>query len=77
MPALASLPLLGHRGLGLMQGLIFDTNKMSPGDVVKRGLENGLILITAGPDVVRFLPPLIVTKQHVDEMIDILTKCLE
>ncbi len=69
--------LLGHRGLGLMQGLIFDTNKMSPGDVVKRGLENGLILITAGPDVVRFLPPLIVTKQHVDEMIDILTKCLE
>lgn len=69
--------LIGHRGLGLMQGLIFDTNKLSPGEVVKRALKNGLILITAGADVVRFLPPLIVSKQHVDEMIEILQKCLQ
>ncbi|MBQ7582380.1 MAG: aspartate aminotransferase family protein [Lachnospiraceae bacterium] len=69
--------LLGHRGLGLMQGLLFDTAKMSPGEVVKRALKEGLILITAGENVVRFLPPLIVSKQDVDEMITILKKCLQ
>ncbi|MCR5267276.1 MAG: aspartate aminotransferase family protein [Lachnospiraceae bacterium] len=69
--------LLGHRGLGLMQGLLFDTAKMAPGEVVKRALKEGLILITAGENVVRFLPPLIVSKQDVDEMITILKKCLQ
>ena len=56
----------GHRGLGLMQGLIIDTDKKKPGDITKKTLENGLVLITAGA---RFLPPLIVSKDDVDEMI--------
>jgi len=68
--------LLGHRGIGLMQGLIFNTDLVKPGDVVKRALENGLVLITAGADVVRFLPPLIVTEADVDEMIVRLEKSL-
>lgn len=59
----------GHRGLGLMQGLIIDTDKKKPGDITKKTLENGLVLITAGADVIRFLPPLIVSKDDVDEMI--------
>lgn len=61
--------LTGHRGKGLMQGLVFDTEKKAPGDVAKAALSNGLILITAGKDVIRFLPPLIVSKSDVDEMI--------
>ncbi len=61
--------LTGHRGRGLMQGLVFDTSKMTAGEVSKKALENGLIVITAGPDVLRFLPPLIITKQDVDEMV--------
>lgn len=61
--------LVGHRGKGLMQGLVFDTDKKVPGDVAKASLNNGLILITAGKDVIRFLPPLIVSKSDVDEMI--------
>ena len=68
--------LLGTRGLGLMQGLVFDTNLKNPGEVVKAALDNGLILITAGSDVIRFLPPLIVTEADVDEMIARLKKCL-
>lgn len=59
----------GHRGMGLMQGLVFDSSKKSPAEVTKKALENGLILITAGADVIRFLPPLIVSKEDVDEMI--------
>ena len=61
--------LTGHRGLGLMQGLVFDNDKKLPGDVVKKALDNGLILITAGSNVLRFLPPLVVTKEDVDDMI--------
>ncbi len=61
--------LLGHRGIGLMQGLIFNTDLVKPGDVVKAALANGLVLITAGADVVRFLPPLIVTEADIDGMI--------
>ncbi|MFT3984402.1 MAG: aspartate aminotransferase family protein [Lachnospiraceae bacterium] len=61
--------LTGHRGRGLMQGLVFDTSKMTAGEVSKKALENGLIVITAGPDVLRFLPPLIITKQDIDEMV--------
>ena len=62
--------LVGERGLGLMRALVFDTKKKSPASVVSSALSNGLVLITAGSDVVRFLPPLIITKADVDEMID-------
>lgn len=61
--------LVGRRGLGLMQGLIFDTDKVKPGDVAAKALDNGLVLITAGADVLRFLPPLVITENDVDEMI--------
>lgn len=66
----------GHRGLGLMQGLIFDTEKKPPYEVSKKALENGLIVITAGADVLRLLPPLIITKADVDEMMLRLEKSL-
>ncbi len=55
----------GRRGLGLMQGLIMD---IPVGDVVKAAQEQGLLVITAGKDVVRMLPPLIIERSHVDEM---------
>ena len=65
-----------ERGLGLMRGIVFDTDKVKPGDVVKSALKHGLVLISAGNDVVRFLPPLIITKEDVDEMIEKLSVCL-
>lgn len=61
--------LVSHRGMGLIQGLVFDTDKKSPSEVAKAALDNGLVLITAGKDVIRFLPPLIVSEADVDEMI--------
>lgn len=54
-----------RRGLGLMQGLVL---KIPVGEVVKKAQKQGLILITAGSDVLRFVPPLIIEKEHVDEM---------
>ena len=62
-----------RRGVGLMQGLVF--NK-PVGDVINKALDNGLILINAGPNIIRFVPPLIITKEDVDNMIGILEKSL-
>lgn len=59
----------GRRGMGLMQGLVLN---VKPGDVVNKGLEAGLITLTAGEDVLRLLPPLIIEKKHVDELVSIL-----
>lgn len=65
--------IIDRRGRGLMQGLEFDH---PVGDIIKRALEEGLVLINAGTNVIRFLPPLVITREHVDEMITILKKCL-
>ncbi|MCR5301839.1 MAG: aspartate aminotransferase family protein [Lachnospiraceae bacterium] len=68
--------LIAERGLGLMRGIVFDTDKKKPADVVSAALSKGLVLITAGPDVIRFLPPLIISEADVDEMIDKLNASL-
>ena len=41
-----------------------------------KALEEGLLIIGAGNDVIRFVPPLIIEKEHVDEMIAVLEKIL-
>ena len=63
-----------HRGYGFMQGLEF-TYPVK--DIVKKALDNGLILISAGANTVRFLPPLVMDKEHIDEMLCIFRKCIE
>lgn len=63
-----------RRGIGLMQGLVFNR---PVGDIITKALERGLILINAGTDIIRFVPPLIITKEHVDEMTAILKTCLD
>ena len=44
---------------------------------INRALDKGLIIINGGERVLRFLPPLIIERHHVDEMIAILSACLE
>lgn len=65
--------ILERRGAGLMQGLVFDR---PVGETINRALENGLILINAGTNIIRFVPPLIITKENVDEMISILERSI-
>ena len=62
-----------RRGLGLMQGLACDK---PVADIINKALDKGLLLINAGTHVIRFIPALTVTKQNVDEMIEILDACL-
>ena len=61
--------ITAHRGVGFIQGLEFDR---PVGAIVSKCIENGLILISAGTNVIRFIPPLIAKKEHVDAMIKIL-----
>lgn len=62
-----------RRGMGLMQGLIF---KEPVGAIIEKALQKGLILINAGPNIIRFVPPLIISKENIDSMIEILSDCL-
>lgn len=63
-----------RRGSGLMQGLVFDK---PVGEIISRALENGLILINAGTNIIRFVPPLIIARENVDEMISILERSIK
>lgn len=58
--------LIARRGLGLMQGLVCEK---PVGTVSKMALEKGLVVISAGGNVIRMVPPLVIEKVHVDEMI--------
>ena len=62
-----------RRGKGFMQGLVLTT---PVGELVNKAIENGLLVISAGSDVLRMVPPLTITKENVDEMIEILRKSL-
>lgn len=61
------------RGLGLMRGLELTE---PAGSYVLKALEKGVVFMSAGANVIRFVPPLVIRKEHVDEMIKILEEIL-
>lgn len=65
--------IIDRRGAGLMQGLEFD-RPVAP--YINSALDKGLMLINAGQSIIRLVPPLIITKQNVDDMIAALDTCL-
>jgi acetylornithine/N-succinyldiaminopimelate aminotransferase len=58
--------LTKRRGLGLMQGVVCT---LPVGKVAAKAIEEGLLVITAGSDVLRFVPPLVITEADIDAMI--------
>ena len=63
-----------HRGKGLMQGIELD---IPVGEVIVKAMEKGLITISAGSNVLRLVPPLVITEENVDEMTEKLTQVLD
>ena len=63
-----------RRGKGFMQGLVIEGATV--GSVVTKALANGLLVISAGSDVLRLVPPLVITKENIDEMVEKLEKSL-
>ena len=62
-----------RRGKGLIQGIVV---KKPAGEVINRAIEEGLLIISAKGNVLRFVPPLIIEKEHIDEMIEKLKHAL-
>ncbi|MGN0378285.1 MAG: aspartate aminotransferase family protein [Butyrivibrio sp.] len=65
--------IVDHRGMGLIQGLEFDGPVK---DIIGKLLSAGVITFAAGSNVIRFIPPLTIGKEHVDEMIEKLCECI-
>lgn len=65
--------VLERRGKGLMQGLVLSR---PVGEVITNAQKEGLLVISAGGNVLRMVPPLVIEKEHVDEMIIKLEKAL-
>ena len=66
--------IITRRGKGLMQGLVLEGKPV--GEVVTKAIENGLLVISAGTNVLRMVPPLVITEADIDEMIEKLEKAL-
>ena len=64
----------GQRGLGLLRGLVFADDIAA--DVATRSMTRGLLLNPVRPNVVRFLPPLTVSAEEIDEAVDIIDAVL-
>lgn len=72
--ALKSPHIQDVRGAGLMVGVQLDT-EAAP--IIRAGHEAGLVMINAGTHVLRFVPPLIIQKEHVDVLVGRLGEILE
>ncbi|MGF7003802.1 acetylornithine/N-succinyldiaminopimelate aminotransferase [Lachnospiraceae bacterium PFB1-21] len=71
---MAQKPIIKEvRGVGLMQGVEL---KEAPGAYIQKAFEKKLLLIGAGSNTIRFVPPLVIEKEHVDQMIQILKETL-
>ncbi len=62
-----------RRGKGLIQGIVITK---PVGEVIRRAIEEGLLIISAKGNVLRFVPPLIIEKEQIDEMIEKLKRAL-
>jgi len=62
------------RGRGLMVGVDLD---VPAADVIKAGYAAGLLLVNAGPDTLRFVPPLIISREEIDLLIERLSAVLQ
>ena len=63
-----------RRGKGFMQGLVVAGRPVS--EITSKALKNGLLVISAGSDVLRLVPPLVITEKDIDEMVEKLEKSL-
>lgn len=61
------------RGMGLMIGIELT---ISPSDIQKKALDKGLLVLTAGKNVIRLLPPLVISKKEIEEGVKILEDIL-
>ncbi len=65
------------RGWGLINGMELKADiELTAGDVVTAAINEGLLLVPAGPKVIRFVPPLIVSEKEVDTALQIVDRVM-
>lgn len=67
--------ITARRGKGLMQGLVVEGKPV--GEIINQAIINGLLVISAGSNVIRMVPPLVITETDVDEMMEKLEPALQ
>jgi acetylornithine aminotransferase len=66
----------GSRGWGLLRGLVLAETAPAAAEVVKAAMQAGLLLVPAGPRVVRFVPPLVIRPRQIRRAVKRLEKAL-
>ena len=69
--------LEGVRGWGLLQGLVLRGEGPAAADLVRAAMAEGLLLVPAGPQVVRFVPPLVIQRRHLRRAVSLLERALK
>lgn len=70
--------LADSRGWGLLKGIkIKDDAGVTAGELVGDAMKEGLLLVAAGPSVVRFVPPLIVTEEEISKALELFENTLK
>jgi len=69
--------LVESRGWGLLQGLVLREGGPSAPDVVKAAMDLGLLLVSAGPNVVRVVPPLVIKPKQLRKLVERLELALQ
>lgn len=64
------------RGWGLLKGVEVVAEGVPPGQVVQAAMDEGLLLVAAGSNVVRFVPPLIITEQEMESALKMFEKAV-
>jgi acetylornithine aminotransferase len=68
--------LEGVRGWGLLQGLVLRPEAPAAIELVKAAMAQGLLVVPAGPQVVRFVPPLVIQPRHLRKAVALLERAL-
>jgi len=56
----------GHRGIGLLQGIVLNEESIDAKKITIKAFERGLLVVPAGINVVRIVPPLIISKNEIN-----------
>jgi len=67
----------GNRGLGLIQGLIINDDYCDAKKITVKAFDKGLLVVPAGGNVVRIVPPLIITRREINILLDKLNSIFE
>ena len=68
--------MAGQRGWGLIRGLLLRDGSISAVDLVKAAMAEGLLLVPAGGQVVRFVPPLVINRRQIEQALQRLDRAL-